>query len=265
MTHEQLRQQKIGVFDSGVGGLTVVRELERLLPGEDILYFGDSANCPYGNRSREELLALADKLLDFMEAREVKSIAVACNTLSTLYDAYASRRNTKIFSIAEAGARYVLKCNLRRIGLTATEFTVNSGWYEKLIHRYKPWVKVIGCANRDLAKLVDEGRFEEIPANVESTMDALQKDGPLDYVILGCTHYPIAQVFFEEMAPDVSFIDPAREEAEMLLEWLEEQDLRQRKTEHRLEIFTSGDPAYYEKMCRRLGIQTPEIIKHMNL
>ena len=90
------RSQKIGVLDSGVGGLTVVRAMQQLLPGEDVIYFGDSANVPYGNKDRSEILALMNKILDFMEENEVKAIAVACNTLSTLYDVYAPARKTKM-------------------------------------------------------------------------------------------------------------------------------------------------------------------------
>ncbi len=261
MDHESLRQQRIGVFDSGVGGLTVVRALEEILPGEDILYFGDSAHCPYGNRSREELLTLADGLLDFMEAHEVKAIAVACNTLSTLYDDFAPGRRTRIFSIVEAGARYVQRHGIRRVGLTGTAFTVANGSYERLITQKAPGTTLVGVPNRDLARLIDEGRDEEIPANVEQTMAALEREGPLEQVILGCTHYPIARVYFEEMSPDTHFIDPAREQAAMIREWLEREDLLRFSENHRLEIVTSGDPARYEQMCRRLGLTAPETIR----
>lgn len=262
---KEAAKHKIGVLDSGVGGLTVVRQLQTLLPGEDIVYFGDSANVPYGNKEKPEILRLMNKILDFMEANEVKAIAVACNTLSTLYDAYAPLRRTPIFSIVAAGARRVLDLQLPEVGLVATDFTVKTGWYAKLIHEKDPSVRVYGAGNHMLATLLDTGRFDEVPENVKANLSDLFLQGHPSHVILGCTHYPIVRDQFEAEAPEVSFIDPALEMARDIRDYLAREDLLQEKKEHTLEIFTSGDPAYYGTMCSRLGIQTPDSLSQKSL
>ena len=258
-------KKKIGVLDSGVGGLTVVKQLEKLLPGEDILYFGDSANVPYGNKEKPEILRLMDRILDFMEQNEVKAIAVACNTLSTLYDVYAPQRKTKIFSIVAAGAQSVLDAGLDEVGLVATDFTVRTGWYAKLIHEQRPEVRVYGAGNHMLATLLDSGRFDEVPENVAANMADLAKEGSPDHVILGCTHYPIVRDLFEAAAPGVTFIDPALEMAKAMKYWLAAGGLLQEKTCHSLDIRTSGDPAYYAVMCDMLGIRKPDSLEQLSL
>ena len=253
------KKGRIGVLDSGVGGLTVVRSLEKILPGEDVVYFGDSANCPYGNRTKEDILRLMNNILDFMESEQVKCIAVACNTLSTLYDVYAPQRKTKIFSIVQAAADYVVRAGIKEVGLVSTEFTAKSGWYPKLIHEQDPNVAFYAAGNHDLAALLDGGHFEAVPENVHDNLTQLFKQGHPGYVILGCTHYPIVKDAFEAEAPDVQFIDPAVEMAKDIENWLKENDLlRNRRKTHKLEVYTSGDPVFYASMLDRLGIQKPD-------
>lgn len=254
-------KKKIGVLDSGVGGLTVVRQLQELLPGEDILYFGDSANVPYGNKEKPEILRLMNNILDFMEENEVKAIAVACNTLSTLYDVYAPQRKTKIFSIVAAGAQSVIDLGLKEVGIVATDFTIKTGWYKKLIQEQDPTVTVYGAGNHMLATLLDSGRFDEVPENVTANMADLAKQGQPSHVILGCTHYPIVRDQFEACAPGVTFIDPALEMAKAMKNWLEKEDLLQEKGRHTLDIRTSGNPEYYGVMCDMLGIQRPDSLE----
>lgn len=264
---KELRKQKIGVLDSGVGGLTAVKALQTLLPGEDIIYFGDSANVPYGNKEKPEILRLMNNILDFMEKNEVKCIAVGCNTLSTLYDVYAPERHTKIFSIVAAGAQKVLDEKLPEVGIVATEFTIKTGWYAKLIHEVDPSVKVYGAGNHDLANLLDKGHFEAVPENLTANLADLHKQGNPANIILGCTHYPIVRADWERLAPGVNFIDPAFEMAKNIKTWLTEEKLLQdpEKTTHTLDIYTSGDPVFYGEMCDRLGIQKPDSLSQKTL
>ena len=262
---ETSAKQRIGVLDSGVGGLTVVKSLQELLPGEDVLYFGDSFNCPYGNRSREDILRLMNDILDFMESEEVKCIAVACNTLSTLYDDYAPGRKTRIFSIVQAAADYVVRLGISEVGLAATEFTVNSGWYPRLIHEKDPSVKVYAAGNHNLASLLDSGHFEAVPENVHENMSRLLSQAHPGHVILGCTHYPIVRDAFEKEAPDIRFIDPAFEMARDIKQWLEDAQLLRDRDHHSLEVYTSGETGFYAGMLERLGIQPPQVLLRKNL
>lgn len=260
MEVNRLAKGKIGVLDSGVGGLTVVKQLEKLLPGEDIVYYGDSANCPYGTREKEDILVLMNRILDFMEEKNVKAIAVACNTLSTLYDAYAPARRTPIFSIVAAGADYVASQKLERVGVVGTDFTIRSGWYGKLIQEKLPGAFVTGSANHELATLVDRGEFEKIPANIRENLAELKKQGEISHVILGCTHYPIVRDIFEAQAPGLTFIDPALEQARAVKAYLAEKDLLNPKENHTLEIYTSKDPEAYAAICKKIGIETSPML-----
>ena len=157
----------IGVMDSGIGGLTVVRELQRILPGEDIIYFGDSANCPYGNKTSDQIFELSSHLLQFLGDNGVKCTAIACNTISTMADRLRPCFDYKIVSIVEEAAKYVLREHLKSVGLIATEFTVASGKYAELIHEGDPECKVVGKGSPLLAALVDRGDFNQHDINTE--------------------------------------------------------------------------------------------------
>ena len=149
----------IGVMDSGIGGLTVVRELQRILPGEDIIYFGDSANCPYGNKTSDQIFDLSCNMLRFLGDNGVKCTAIACNTISTLSDRLRPCFDYQIISIVEEAAKYVVREHLKSVGLIATEFTVASGKYAELIHKDAPDCKVVGKGSPLLAALVDRVYF----------------------------------------------------------------------------------------------------------
>ena len=265
MVNKKEIDNPIGVLDSGVGGLTVFKSLRELLPEENLLYFGDSANCPYGNRTKENILELMNRILDYMEERQVKAIAVACNTLSTLYNEYAPARHTKIFSIVQAAADAVAKRGLKEVGLVCTEFTANSGLYEQLIHEKLPETQVYTASNHNLASTLDQGRFDLVPDNVHRNMQRLFALGHPKYVILGCTHYPIVRDQFEKEAPDQIFLDPAHSQAENIRDWLAENGLLRHGGKGRLEVATSGDPRFYGEMCERLGIGEPDILEQVIL
>jgi glutamate racemase len=258
-------ERSIGVIDSGLGGLTVVRELERLLPGESIVYFGDNANCPYGNRPREEIFGLSSAMLDFLQKQEIKIAAIACNTISALADDLRPHFEFPIVSIIEAASEYVAKNALARVGVFATEFTISQGTYASLIKKLRPGSQVYGQPSRTLAALVDEGRFDD-PATkeeVRSMIDKFAKAHPeVKNIVLGCTHYPIVQDLFEEIAPDLNFINPAFVQAKAVESILKESGLfalpgRERPNASGLSfsIFTSGEKPIYDAAIKKLGIK----------
>ena len=179
----------IGVMDSGIGGLTVVRELQRILPGEDIIYFGDSANCPYGNKTSDQIFELSSHMLQFLGDNGVKCTAIACNTISTMADRLRPCFDYKIVSIVEEAAKYVLREHLKSVGLIATEFTVASGQYAELIHEGDPECKVVGKGSPLLAALVDRGDFNQHDINTEirTQVDNILAREKVENLILGCT------------------------------------------------------------------------------
>ncbi len=246
----------IGVIDSGVGGLTVVRQLQRLLPGEDIIYFGDSANCPYGNRTADEIVELTLRMLRHLEKCGVKCAAIACNTISTLVDRLRPECPFPLVSIVEAGADYVVQQKLARVGLIATEFTVASGAYEARIHAQDPDCFISAKGSPSLAALIDSGEFNRAAINEEITeqVDVILSRGDIKDLILGCTHFPIVADNFHDCFPDLRLIDPAEQEAAAVKNLLVYRTLTTPQTRGALTLQTSGDPAVYEKVAAILSL-----------
>ena len=136
------RNAPIGVMDSGIGGLSVVAALMQILPTENIIYFGDTANCPYGNKSNEELLRLSGNMLRFLESRGIKCLALACNTTSALADILRAQFQVPIITVAECAADAIGGMSISDVGLIATVSTARSGIYEKRIHAIAPNTRV---------------------------------------------------------------------------------------------------------------------------
>ncbi len=250
------RKNPIGVMDSGIGGLTVVRELQRLLPGEDIIYFGDSANCPYGNKTGDQIYELSRNMLSFLGENRVKCVAVACNTISTLADRLRPCFDFRIVSIVEEAAKYVVKAGLPSVGLIGTEFTVASGKYDELIHQGNPDCRVVGKGSPLLAALVDRGDFNQHDINLEITtqVDNILSRDPVSHLILGCTHYPIVEDNFRACYPQLTLINPALEQARAVKAYLEENDALNDQEKGSFTVYTSGDPQVYVNVAQRLSL-----------
>ena len=257
----------IGVIDTGVGGLTVVSELQKLLPGEDIIFFGDSANCPYGNRPAEEIVELSQRMLDFLDGHHVKATAIACNTISSLTDVLQPRVGHHIVSIIQAAADYIAQEKLDTIGLIATEFTVHSGCYEKLIHEKDPDCTVVGKGSPLLAHLVDRGDFDQeaIDGEIKKEVDEILARAPVQQLVLGCTHYPIVADNFHRLYPGLRLINPAREQAIALRRFLEENNAINPQKKGTFTVFTSGDPQCFINVIDMLGITRPTEIRTVQL
>ncbi|MDR2110945.1 MAG: glutamate racemase [Spirochaetaceae bacterium] len=257
------RKLNIGILAAGVGGLTVLRELERLLPQEGFVYFGDSANCPYGNRSEDEITALSRRMLDFLREQGVKAAAIACNTISTLVDALSPEYDFPLFGIIRPMAEAVGQGALPAVGLIATRFTIRTGHYHRLIAQYAPGTRVYGVESPGLAALIDRGDFSDpaIGTEVSRLVGCLREAGRCGHAILGCTHYPIIQAVFEKAAPDILFLNPALEQAKAVVRFLEQEDLLNGETPRQRKIVTSGNTGIYGAVLRKLGIQTPAVIQ----
>lgn len=252
---------KIGVLDSGVGGLTVVKELARFLPQESIVYYGDNGNCPYGNRTEDQIVSIAHSIIDFLCAKGVKAIVLACNTTSSLVGRIAPACAVPVFDVISPVCGFVAQRGLPGVGVIATELTIRAGGYERLIKARSPNTQVLGEPSRSLAKLVDSGTFDmpAITAEVNAHVSALTKQG-VRHIIYGCTHYPIVADVFEAAAPEVEFLDPAQHQARAVQEYLTQNGLLSSEPAQEAEIYTTGGPqaeAVYREMFRRLGIQMP--------
>ncbi|MFV0496827.1 MAG: glutamate racemase [Candidatus Fimivivens sp.] len=257
----------IGVMDSGIGGLTVVRELQRILPGEDIIYFGDSANCPYGNKTSEQIAQLSRGMLRFLGQNGVKVAAIACNTISTLVDQLTPHFDYNIIGIVSPAADYIARSGIKQVGLIATEFTVSTQNYDTLIHQHDPSIEVVGKGSPMLAALVDRGDFNQQDINTEITtqIDNILARRKVGHVILGCTHYPIVEDNFKHCYPEITFVNPALEQANAVRDYLIAQDALSDKARGSFTICTSGDPQVYVDVAKRLGLFEPTELKVVNI
>ena len=207
----------IGVFDSGVGGLTVAREIMRNLPDERIVYFGDTARVPYGSKSQETVIRYSKQIVRFLQTQHVKAIVIACNTASALaLDAIEGELDIPILGVLRPGAKVAAETTKnKRVGVIATESTIRSGMYGRYIKAHDPEITVYGKACPLFVPLVEEGWLKD-PVTEEVARrylkELLEKD--IDSLILGCTHYPLIRSLMRKIVGDkVQLVNPAYETA----------------------------------------------------
>jgi glutamate racemase len=244
------RDLPIGVFDSGIGGLTVVRALRRILPGEAILFFGDTARVPYGPKSAETVRRFALEDAGFLVSKGVKMVVVACNTVSSVaLDDLARRVPLPVVGVVEPGARAAAAASRNgRIGVIGTRGTVASGAYPRAIRARRAEARVEQAACPLFVPLVEEG-WSDNPvalAVAREYLDPLRRSG-IDALVLGCTHYPLLKpVIAEVMGPDVTLVDTAEETAHDVRELLAARGLAAaRRGEDR--CFVSDIPHRFEE------------------
>ncbi len=219
----------IGVFDSGVGGLTVVRELMRQLPNENIIYFGDTARVPYGSKSKQTVLKYSKQIVRFLRTKNVKAIVIACNTASALaLDEIEAEIDIPIIGVVEPGAKMAAEnTKTKSIGIIATEATIKSGIYNKYLRELNPEITVVEKACPLFVPLVEEGLIEDrVTDDIVGRYLQELKEYHVDSLILGCTHYPLIRNPIKRfMGEQVELVNPAYETAKSLKELLIDQDL----------------------------------------
>ena len=224
----------IGVFDSGVGGLTVAREIMRQLPNEKIIYFGDTARVPYGSKSQETVTRYSRQIVRFLQTFQVKTIVVACNTASAYaLDALEQELDIPIIGVVKPGAKTAAEVTKNgRIGMIATEATIGSRIYSQYIKELNKDVTIYGKACPLFVPLAEEGLWQD-PVTDEIAKRYLTEliDIDIDTLILGCTHYPLIRSTLGKIMGDkVSLVNPAYETAIELKQMLEERGLLNQET-----------------------------------
>lgn len=222
----------IGVFDSGIGGLTVLKALARLMPREQLIYLGDTARVPYGSRSSETVIAYSIENTDFLVERAVKLLVVACNTSSAVaLDVLAERYSIPVIGVIQPGARAAIEATRRgRVGVIGTEATINSGAYDRVLRSLRPDVEIFTRACPMFVPLAEEGWVANDVARrtVVTYLTSLKRSG-IDTLILGCTHYPLLHRLISAfLGPEVRLVDSAQETAREVHGWLSTRGITRR-------------------------------------
>jgi glutamate racemase len=243
----------IGVFDSGVGGLTVVSALRRRLPGESILYLGDTARLPYGSKSPDTVTRYTRRNIEFLTERGVKAVVVACNTASALALPDLDLRGVPTWGVIEPGARAAAAVSRGRVGVIATEATVRSDAYPKALRALRPDLEILSQPCPLFVPLVEEGWHDD-PVTEEVAERYLRPllVAGVDTLVLGCTHYPLLKPVLQRVAgPGVILVDSAEQVAEMVAAGLAEQGLESTHTpSHHFCVTDSGET--FQRLARTI-------------
>ena len=227
----------IGVFDSGLGGLTAVRSLRQILPEEQIIYFGDTARVPYGGRERETILKYARQDVRFLRSFDLKAVVIACGTISTTSLGTLQEENDlPMVGVVEPACRRALAVSeKKRVGVIATLASIRSGAYERALAKLRPELQVRAEACPLFVPLVEDGRFrpgDPVIETVAAEYLTPMKEAGVDTLILGCTHYPLLrEVIGAYMGPQVALVDVGAQCAHWVAQRLDREGLRTDRAE----------------------------------
>lgn len=249
------RHLPIGVFDSGLGGLTVVRALSQRLPKENILYVGDTARVPYGTKSPDTIRRYALQISFFLIQKKVKAIVVACNTASAVALKALKSLPIPVIGVIEPGARAaVLQTSHLRVGVIGTPATVGSHAYKTAIHKYSPRAKVWEAACPLFVPLVEEGWVDHaVTRQVAKSYLAPLLKKKMDTLVLGCTHYPLLKDTLRSITgPRVKLIDSAEETAKEVAELLDKNDILNTDSKRgAVQCYVTDNPASFGRLSKR--------------
>jgi glutamate racemase len=249
------RNSPIGIFDSGLGGLTVAREIFQLLPSEDVVYFGDVGRSPYGPRSKEIITQFSRQDTNFLIEQEVKIIIAACNTASSIALEFLQKEySLQILGVIEPGAVSAVQATRNgKIGVIGTMGTIHSNAYAKAIEAIDPKIKVFSMACPLFVPLVEEGYIDKEATFLiaEDYVSPLKTTG-VDTLILGCTHYPLLKPVIRKVLGDkVSLIDSATETSRVVYQHLLKTDaLNPKRSEGERKFYVSDVPEQFAQMAR---------------
>ena len=250
-----MNNKAIGVFDSGVGGLTVLAEIRKILPNENIIYLGDTKNFPYGSKSKAEIIEFAIQNMEILIKKQVKVIVIACGTAtSQALDVLQQNFNIPIIGIIEPTVEYIKKQKYQEVGVIATEGTIRSGAWEQKLKEKIPQIQVTNKACPMLATIAEEGkaRSPEGRSAIKEYMKTF-KEKHINKIVLGCTHYPIYEkIIREEIKYEVELINTGVTVSRYLQKFLKENNL-ENKGENRTEkIYLTKPEKEFEKIAKNI-------------
>jgi glutamate racemase len=253
-------KRPIGVFDSGVGGLTLLRELDSLMPYENYIYVGDTARVPYGTKSEQEIISHSEEIIRFLESKDCKLIVIACNTASGLVPEIDRRGEHKVpvvgmINYGCASAALYVTYNFN-IGVWATQRTIDSGMYQKYMNGFDPTVHLHMAPCTELVELIEKGAIGSPTARnfTEKHLRPMLRED-IDTLILGCTHLPFIKPIIQDIvSPAVTLIDPARRTAVLCMKVLHDNNtlISNHSERGSKRFYVTGDPESFLETTRLL-------------
>lgn len=253
----------IGVFDSGVGGLTVYKQIKKLLPNENIVYFGDTARTPYGCRSENEIRQFVDQILSFLQKQQIKIGVVACNTITVLgLETLKKNYSFELIGVSQGAKLALTKTKNKRIGILATQNTIASQKHMQKILELDASAEVFPIACPEFCPFVEKGNFggNDVKITASEYLSPL-KEKMADTVILACTHYPFLFNTIQEILPNTTIIDPAEETALNLKNALEQANLLNTQPNPFHQMYFSEDHNRAKKLAESIFPLTNEEFK----
>lgn len=260
----------VAVFDSGIGGLTVLKEIMEQLPGEDIVYFGDTARIPYGTRSKETVVKYVVQSFNFLMTKNIKAIVVACNTASSLaLEEVKEQFDLPIIGVVEPGAKAAIATTKNNsIGIIGTEGTINSNAYQRKIRKVLPSSEIIGVSCPLFVPIVEEGWENSDVAYVAAQKYLIElKEHNIDTLVLGCTHYPALRYTIGKVLGDkVILVNPAYETAKVTKNILKEQGLLNEKLDGgTYKYYVSDDPDKFKRIGGNIIRKDIGLVEKVNI
>ena len=251
----KLKHQPIGVFDSGVGGLTVASAVKQILPGESLIYFGDTAHLPYGDKSAESISYYSHRITEFLLEKDAKVVLVACNSASASAFGSLKREFSEkvlLFDVIDPVVDYIASRHLAKVGVIGTKRTISSGTYEQKILERSPSSEVVSLATPLLVPMIEEGFiFDDISNAIIRTYLSDRSLADIQALILGCTHYPIIKNQISKIFNfNIEVVDSARIVAMILREALEKKGMLNDTGMVSDTFYVSDYTPYFEKIAR---------------
>ncbi|MCM1338983.1 MAG: glutamate racemase [Muribaculaceae bacterium] len=258
----------IAFFDSGVGGLTVLNKVKKILPNENFVYYGDTLHMPYGEKSKEQLLEYSKNIFQLFEKMNCKAVVMACNTTSSvIYDDVKNTYNFKLFPIVQSVSEILSELPINRLGIFATKATINSNAYQTEIAKYNKNMQVFGQHCPHWVHIVEDNALNN-PENIKIIREDLERmmaNNP-EKIVLGCTHYPFLLDILSEFVPRDLFIDPAISFAQKIKTDLEKEALLNTETQEFEKFFVSSKPREFQQAAKMFYDvkEEPELLTFLN-
>jgi glutamate racemase len=256
-----MENRPIGIFDSGIGGLSVLSEVRKALPKEGLIYLGDTARTPYGPKSAETIIKYSEEALDFLLCHNVKLVVIACNTVSSVAAGRLRDRFSHIIDVIRPAVYSAIKSTKsRKIGVIGTERTIKSFVYQRELKMADPEIEVFAKACPLFVPLVEEGWTEHSVTKQVAEEYLSELKGRIDTLILGCTHYPfLSKIISESVGGSVKLITSSSACAEAVLCFLKERDLLS-EGDGRIELYTTDTPEKFIDIgCRLLDLEIEDV------